>query len=205
DPYNRFNLGFPPASSGDWGWIQHMYSSLSEEGKMVVVLDTGSVSRGSGVQGNHRERDIRKYFITQDLIEAIVLLPENLFYNTAAPGVILIINRKKKRKHLFLMINASKLFHKKRPKNVLPNNAIEKIYDIYAKWREVEGISKIISVEVAIKHDYNLIPSLYVVTNDEEEVLSPHEAILRLKKAEKGVKKADSELKKVLNQLGLEL
>ncbi|MEJ5166710.1 MAG: class I SAM-dependent DNA methyltransferase, partial [Thermoanaerobaculia bacterium] len=85
DPYNRFLYGYPPNSSADWGWIQHMYASLKDEGKMAVVLDTGAVSRGSGTSGKNRERDIRKIFVDNGLIEAVLLLPENLFYNTTAP------------------------------------------------------------------------------------------------------------------------
>jgi len=60
DPYNRFGNGYPPSSSADWGWIQHMMASLSDKGRMAVVLDTGAVSRGSGNTGRNRERDIRK-------------------------------------------------------------------------------------------------------------------------------------------------
>jgi len=91
DPYGRFVFGYPPSSSADWGWIQHMYSSLNGKGKMAVVLDTGAVSRGSGASGANRERDIRKAFVEKDLIEAVILLPENLFYNTPAPGIILVV------------------------------------------------------------------------------------------------------------------
>ena len=63
DPYNRFVFGYPPSSSADWGWIQHMFASLNDNGRMAVVLDTGAVSRGSGNQGSNRERDIRKQFV----------------------------------------------------------------------------------------------------------------------------------------------
>jgi type I restriction enzyme M protein len=84
DAYGRFGFGTPPTSSADWGWVQHMFSSLNDGGKLVVVLDTGAVSRGSGNQGSNRERDIRKVFVEGnlvtpgDLIEAVILLPENL-------------------------------------------------------------------------------------------------------------------------------
>ncbi|MCS7338606.1 MAG: type I restriction-modification system subunit M, partial [Verrucomicrobiae bacterium] len=91
DPYERFRYGAPPSSSADWGWLQHMLASLNERGRMAVVLDTGAVSRGSGNQGSNRERDIRKAFVEADLIEAVILLPENLFYNTTAPGVIIVV------------------------------------------------------------------------------------------------------------------
>ena len=89
DTWGRFTRGVPPASSADWGWIQHTHASLADAGKLAVVLDTGAVSRGSGNQGSNKERDIRKTFVEADLIEAVVLLPENLFYNTTAPGIIL--------------------------------------------------------------------------------------------------------------------
>ena len=51
DAYNRFGYGYPPSSSADWGWIQHMFASLKKNGRMAVVLDTGAVSRGSGNTG----------------------------------------------------------------------------------------------------------------------------------------------------------
>jgi type I restriction enzyme M protein len=79
DTYERFKRGIPPSSSADWGWVQHMFASLKPSGKMAVVLDTGAVSRGSGNQGSNKERDIRKKFVDEDLVEAVLLLPENLF------------------------------------------------------------------------------------------------------------------------------
>jgi type I restriction enzyme M protein len=118
DPYGRFTRGVPPNSSADWGWIQHMYASLNEGGKMAVVLDTGAVSRGSGSQSSSRERDIRKAFVEADLIEAVFLLPENMFYNTPAAGIIMVINKRKSHPGEILLVNGSKQFSKGRPKNV---------------------------------------------------------------------------------------
>ncbi len=138
DPYNRFIFGYPPSNTADWGWIQHMFASLKDFGKMAVVLDTGAVSRGSGNAGRNKERDIRKEFVERDFIEAVILLPENLFYNTTAPGIIMVINKAKPedRKGHILLINASKLYEKGRPKNYLPDEAIQKISDIYLNWKE---------------------------------------------------------------------
>jgi len=89
---------------------------------MAVVLDTGSVSRGSGTSGSNRERDIRKQFVEKDLVEAVILLPENLFYNTSAPGIILVINKNKaqERSSQVLLVNASKLFEKADPRTTCP-------------------------------------------------------------------------------------
>ena len=93
DPYEPLQRGVPPHSSADWGWVQHMLACLNDTGRMAVVLDTGAVSRGSGNQGRNKESDIRKAFVEDDLVEAVLLLPENLFYNTTAPGIILVLNR----------------------------------------------------------------------------------------------------------------
>ncbi len=121
DNANRFTYGTPPSSSADWAWAQHMLTSLKDNGRATIVLDTGAVSRGSGSKHTDRERDIRKKFVEEDLIEGIVLLPENLFYNTTAPGIILLLNCNKpaERKAQFLLINLSQHFEKGKPKNIL--------------------------------------------------------------------------------------
>jgi type I restriction enzyme M protein len=202
DPYERFTFGYPPSNTADWGWIQHMYASLKDDGRMVVVLDTGSVSRGSGNQGANRERDIRKKFVEMDLIESVVLLPDNLFYNTPAPGVLIIINKNKKHSGEILLINASKMFEKGRPKNFIPEKYIKEISSIYHEWKEVEGISKIITKEEASKNDYNLSPSRYVYYEGEDNVLPLEDAVILLKEAEEELNGANEKLKNVLNELG---
>jgi type I restriction enzyme M protein len=203
DAYNRFSYGYPPSSSADRGWIQHMVASLSDKGKMAVVLDTGAVSRGSGNQGANRERDIRKAFVEKDWVEAVILMPENLFYNTTAPGIILVINKTKKKKGEIVLINASKLFAKGRPKNYLTDESIKKVYEVYSEWKDEEGISKVIKNEEAVKNDYNLSPSRYVSQNGGEEVLPIEEAIVLLKEAEEDRTEADKKLKGILEKMGL--
>jgi len=205
DPYNRFGYGYPPSNSADWGWIQHMFASLNDKGKMAVVLDTGAVSRGSGNAGSNRERDIRKQFVENDLVEAVLLLPENLFYNTPAPGIIMVINKSKpeKRKGRILLINASKLFQKDRPKNSLPDESINHIADIYLRWKEEEGISKIITNEEAARNDYNLSPSRYVAQNGEDDTLDLEDAIVQLKEAEEEQNEADKKMKAILEEMGV--
>ena len=205
DTYNRFVYGYPSNSSADWGWIQHMFKSLKKDGRMAVVLDTGAVSRGSGNKGSNKERDIRKQFVEDDLIETVLLMPENLFYNTTSAGIILVINREKKQKDKVLLINSSKLFEKGRPKNFLPDSAINQISDIYLNFKEEEGISKIASKEELVKNDYNLSPSRYVSTNGEDTTLPLDEAVVLLKEAKEEQQKADTKLKEVLSQMGFEI
>jgi len=203
DTYERFGFGIPPSSSADWGWLQHMLTSLNHQGRMAVVLDTGAVSRGSGNQGSNRERDIRRSFVERDLIDAVVLLPENLFYNTTAPGIILVVNRKKRHPGEILLINASKLFAKGRPKNYLADEHVEKIATLYRKWKVEQGVSAVITNDEAARNDYNLSPSRYVATNDKEEVLPLEEAVVLLREAEEERAEADRALREVLATLGL--
>jgi type I restriction enzyme M protein len=203
DPYKRFEFGIPPTNSADWGWIQHMYASLKENGKIAVVLDTGSVSIGSGNVGSNKERDIRKKFVDNDLIEAVILLPENLFYNTTAPGVIIVINKNKEHKNQILLINASSLYEKERPKNRLTDEGIEQVYEIYKNWEEREGLSKIVSKEEVARNDYNLSPSRYVAINGEEDILDLNEAMVELLEAEEERREAEEKLRAILSEIGL--
>jgi len=206
DPYNRFSFGIPPSNqSSDWGWIQHMFASLKENGKLVVVIDTGAVTRGSGSQGNDREKEIRKKFVENDLIEAVILLADNLFYNTTAPGNIIVINKAKKHKGEILLINASKEFAKGRPKNYLTEENINKILDAYFGWKEIDGFSKIITIDEARKNDYNLSPSRYVSLNENEEIPPIEDILVELAKVEEERKKVDSELREILNKIGFEV
>lgn len=205
DTFNRFAYGYPPSSSADWGWIQHMFASLKKNGRMAVVLDTGAVSRGSGNTGKNRERDIRKYFAEHDLVEAVILLPENLFYNTTAPGIILVISRKKQHKGECLLVNASKLFQKGRPKNFMPDESIAQVAWIFREWKAVDGISTVVIGAAVAKNDFNLSPSRYVAQNGKDETLPLEDAIVLLREAEEERQEADVQLKRVLQELKLEL
>ncbi len=204
DPYNRFTWGTPPASSADWGWIQHMEASLTEGGKMAVVLDTGAVSRGSGNRGSNRERDIRAKFVERGLVEAVILLPENLFYNTSAPGIILVLNKARPHPEEILLINASKLFAKGRPKNYLTEEQIERIAGVYLEWEAEEELSAVVTKDEVARNDYNLSPSRYVTIDEGEPVLPLEEALVLLAQAEEAQAEADVDLDAVLAQLGFE-
>lgn len=204
DPYDRFGYGIPPASTADWGWVQHMLHSLDETGRMAVVLDTGAVSRGSGSKGTNRERDIRKAFVEDDLIEAVILLPENLFYNTSAPGIIMVVNKTKRNPGEILLINASKQFDKGRPKNHLADFHVAAITDAYEAWENQEALAAVINTDEAARNDYNLSPSRYVQVAGGEEVLPLEDAVVLLKEAEEERVAADEGLKEVLRSLGLD-
>ena len=205
DNWNRFSYGIAPSSSADWGWVQHILASLKENGRAAIVLDTGAVSRGSGSQNTDRERDMRKKFVEEDLIEGVVLLPENLFYNTSAPGIILLLNRSKpdERKEQILLINLSQYFEKGEPKNILTDEGINEATADYQEWKSREKLSSIITLEDARKNDYNLSPSLFVDVGGKIEHRPIQEILADLGDARITREKADEVLENLLIQLGL--
>ena len=205
DSWGRFTYGVPPSSSADWAWVQHILASLKKTGRAAIVLDTGAVSRGSGRVQTSRERDIRKGFVENDLIEGVILLPENLFYNTNAPGIILLLNRSKpaERKAQILLINLSKYFINQKPKNVLTDEGIDVAADVYRAWESREKLSEVITTEDARKTDYNLSPSQFVDVGDKVEHRPVSEILADLTEARIAREKADNTLEDVLTRLGL--
>lgn len=164
DPYGRFESGYAPGSTADWAWLQHAIASLTEHGRAAIVLDTGAVSRGSGNQGENKEKSIRKVFVENDWVEAVILLPENLFYNTPAAGVIVVLNRAKSKDHRgkVLLINASEEFEKGRPKNVLTDAGIRKIADAFQNGQDIPKLQRVVTTAEVIANDFELSPSKYV-------------------------------------------
>lgn len=165
DPYDRFRAsGGITSGKGDWAWLQHTLACLNDHGRAAVVLDTGAVTRGSGSRNEDKERNIRKWFVEQDLIDGVILLPDNLFYNTTAAGIIVVLNKRKPaaRQGRITLLNASKRFRKGRPKNYLPEDAIRPLAAMYLKGEAVEGELAVITQAQAAEADYNLSPSRWV-------------------------------------------
>ena len=141
------------------------------------------------------------------MIEAVILLPENLFYNTSAPGIILLLNRNKpaERKEQSLLINLSKYFIKGKPKNILTDEGIEAAVEVYQTWESREKLSNVITLSDAQKTDYNLSPSQFVDVGDKIEHRPVNEILSDLTEARIAREKADETLNKVLAQLGLQV
>jgi len=219
DELGRFPVGagFPGKSSADWGWVQHMHASLSEPdgrksgadgqkgGRAAIVLDTGAASRGSGNAGTNKEKTVRQWFVDHDLIESVLYLPENLFYNTPAPGIVLFLNKSKpkERQHRVLLVNASQVFEKGDPKNFIPDAGIQRIADTLIGWKEEEKLSRIVDLAELKKNDYNISPSRYIHTNDAETYRPIAEIIEELKVIEAEARETDKALGKILKQLGI--
>lgn len=192
----RFAFGFPTRQSADWVWIQHMLSSVKEDngGKMAVVIDTGAVSRGG------REKSIRQKIIEKDLVEAVILLPDKLFYNTPSAGLIITFNKNKpkERKEKILLINATKEFVPGKPQNSLGKENIKNIVEVYQDFKEVEKLSKIITLQNVTEADYNISPSRFISVVEEEEYRPISEIKADLEKLEGERKEIEEMVNKIL-------
>ena len=206
DELDRFpkGAGFP-GNKADWGWVQHILASLNDKGRAAVVLDTGAASRGSGNANTNKEKDVRRWFVEQDLIEGVIYLPENLFYNTTAPGIILFLNKAKakERKGKLFLLNAATEFAKGDPKNYIPEDAITRIADTFKAWREVEKYSRIVTREEIAKNDFNISPSRYIHTGAGEEYRPIAEIVEELQVLEAEAAETNAALKVVLQSLGV--
>lgn len=167
DSWKRFNTDMiPPGNTADWGWIQHIIASLEEEGQAVVIIDLGALSRGSGSESRNSERDIRKAIIERNIIEAVISLPENLFYGTPAPCGLLIFSLKKPEDHKgqILFIDALNTLqpHKGRKPLVLSREESDMIVEAYLQRKMEATFGHVASLEEVRSFDYDLSPALYV-------------------------------------------
>ena len=183
DPFDRFrSAGGITTGKGDWAWLQHTLACLNERGRAAVVLDTGAVTRGSGSKHEDRERNIRKWFVERDLIDGVILLPDNLFYNTSAAGMIVVLSKRKPaaRQNKIVLVNASRRVRKGRPKNYIPDEDIRPLAAAFVKGEPVDGEVAVITREQAAAADYNLSPSRWVGSANSTEVGSVSDLLAEL-------------------------
>lgn len=198
DRFNRFIYGIAPNSSADWGWIQHMLASLKSDGRMGIVLDNGVLFRG-GAEG-----EIRKKAVEKDLVECVIGLPEKLFYNTGAPGCIIILNKQKPedRKDKILFIYAGNDFEKLKNMNRLRDGDIERVSSAYYEFKDVEKYARIVALEKIRENDYNLSVTRYVDVFGEDEPVDVSKILEGLETLEEDRTEIDERLSKYLKELG---
>lgn len=172
----RWKYGVPPNGNANYGWIQHMLYHTAPNGILSTVLANWSLSSNTSW-----EWEIRKKLIEDDLVECIVALPKQLFYNTWIPACIWFLRRERStRNGETLFIDASEMgYMKDRVHRDLAYEDIKKIADTYHNWRwvksatgqyeDVLGYSKSASLEEIAKHDYVLTPGRYVGIPEEED------------------------------------
>lgn len=199
DPYHRFRYGVPPRSKGDYAFIQHMLATTNERGRTGVVVPHGVLFRG-GAEGA-----IRAGIVKNDLLEAVIGLPINLFYGTGIPAAILIFNRAKTadRRDKVLFIDAGRQFTAGRNQNTLDEIHIQAIVDAYHAFEDQERFAAVVDLETLAGNEFNLNISRYVSTHEEAEEYDLAAELAKLEEIEQRRVEADRRLRQHLKTLGL--
>ncbi|MDS0299367.1 type I restriction-modification system subunit M [Halogeometricum sp. S1BR25-6] len=206
EPYNRFPHGLPPKNRGDWAWIQLMIASLSETGKAGIVMDNGVLFR------SRSEKKIRKPVLEADLIEAVIALPENLFYNTSSPGCILIMNKDKpaERKDKVQFIYAEdqtlresgvQIFEELSNQNQLTQDGVAYLAETHLTGREEEHHSRLVDMEEIEENDWSLSVPRYVDTTEPEEPIDVSEKLREIDELETKRRNTKEELQQYMEEL----
>ncbi len=206
DPYNRFWRGIPPKSKGDWAFISHMIETTYEgKGKVGVVVPHGVLFRGSS------EGKIRQKTIEENLLEAVIGLPANLFFGTGIPAAIMIFNKGKGKNKNVLFIDGSKQYESVKNQNKLRDIDIEHIVTTYRNFSAgklkagivEDKFSYVATFEEMQENEFNLNIPRYVDTFEEEaevDITAVQKEIVTL---ETELKKVQSEMEKYLKELGV--
>ncbi len=195
DRFKRFHRGLPPKSKGDYAFILHMIETALPTGKVGVIVPHGVLFRG-GAEGR-----IRQALIEENLLDAVVGLPTNLFFGTGIPAAILIFNKARKRKEV-LFIDASREYQEGKKQNTLRVQDIEKIEQTYKKFETDEKYSYRATLEEIKENDFNLNIPRYVDTFEEEEPVNIKATQKEIEKLEGELVDVRKEMNKYLKELG---
>ncbi|WP_322629232.1 type I restriction-modification system subunit M [Halothiobacillus sp.] len=196
DKFGRFRRGIPPKTKGDYAFILHMIETLkSKTGRMGVVVPHGVLFRGSS------EGVIRQKLIEENLLDAVIGLPEKLFYGTGIPAAILIF-KKQKTDQSVLFIDASRTFKAGKNQNLLTEENIAEAVATYRTRQNVDKYAYLASLDEIKENDFNLNIPRYVDTFEEEEEID-----LMVVRGEREQLKAqltelEGEMAKYLEELG---
>jgi type I restriction enzyme M protein len=198
DPFGRFRFGVPPKTKGDLAFVQHMIATTNRTGIVGVVMPHGVLFRGAA------EGEIRKGMLQEDLVEAVVGLPTNLFYGTGIPAAILILNRGKKpeRKRKVLFVEASREFREGSAQNYFRDQDVKKIAATVHAFQDMAKYARVVGLDEIEKNDFNLNISRYIETADAAEKVDVASAIAKLRELEGKRAEAEAEMSAYLKGLG---
>jgi type I restriction enzyme M protein len=198
DSYGRFRFGLPPTSKGDMAFLQHMVAIMNAKGMVGVVMPHGVLFRGGS------EGKIREGLVREDLLEAVLGLPANLFYGTGIPAAVLIFNRAKPadRKGKVLFIHATDGFESAPNQNRLRPEDIDRIAEAYRAFKDGDRYARVVPVKEIEDNEFNLNISRYVDIAEEEEIPDVREALRALREAEKRRNEAERKMNEMLKELG---
>lgn len=196
DKFGRFRRGLPPKTKGDYAFILHMIETLKPKtGRMGVVVPHGVLFRGSS------EGKIRQQLIDENLLDAVIGLPEKLFYGTGIPAAILIFARDKADDSV-MFIDASREFKAGKNQNLLTEDNIRKIVETYRAGKDVDKYAYVASLNEIRENDYNLNIPRYVDTFEEEEEIDLMAVRAEREKLKAELAELEVEMAKYLEELG---
>jgi len=201
DGYGRFRFGIPPTTKGDLAFVQHMESVLNANGRLGVVMPHGVLFRRGA------EQEIRRKMLQQDLFEAVIGLPSNLFYGTGIPTAILVFNRAKAagRNGQVLFVDASSGFEKGSNQNRLRERDIKRISRSFHLFEGSNKFARVVSLAEIERNDWDLTISRYVDTSEEEEQIDLTEAVQSLRSLEHERALSETIMNRHLRKLGIDI
>lgn len=190
-------FGVAPASKADYAFVLHGLYHLDKIGTMAIVLPHGVLFRGAS------EGKIRKNIIEENLLDAVIGLPANLFYGTSIPTCVLVFKGREARgeNKNILFIDASNEFEKGKNQNKLTQENISKIVDTYHRRENVDKYAYVATLDEIKENDYNLNIPRYVDTFEEEAVVPLPEIAKELKEVRQEIQEATAELFNLLDEL----
>jgi len=197
DTYNRFHRGTPPKSKGDYAFISHMVEATYESsGKVGVVVPHGVLFRG-GAEGR-----IRQQLIEENLLDAVIGLPSNLFFGTGIPAAILLFKRGREHSDV-LFIDASRDFEQGKNQNRLRIGDIAKIVETYRSFETIEKYAYRVRFEEIKENDFNLNIPRYVDTFEDEEEIDIKAVQAEIVDLERELVQVRSQIDEYLRELNL--
>lgn len=200
DKYHRFDWGVPPASKGDWAFLLHMIHSMSGRGRIAAVAPHGVLFRGAA------EGRIRQMVIENNLLDAVIGLPANLFFGTSIPASILVFKKNREDTDvLFIDASGDDYYKKGKNQNVLEPDHIKKIVDTYRDRKDVDKYAHVASLEEIKENDYNLNIPRYVDTFEEEELVDIQDVQKNIKEIKAKLEVVEEQMEVYMKELGLDI
>jgi type I restriction enzyme M protein len=204
DRFNRFWRGVPPKSKGDYAFISHMVeTALPQEGRVAVVVPHGVLFRG-GAEGR-----IRQKLIEDNLLDAVIGLPPNLFPTTSIPVALLVFDRSREKGGArarcsdVLFIDASREYQQSKNQNVMLDVHMDRILAAYEARKDVDKYAHVARVKEIAENDYNLNIPRYVDTFEEEEEIDVAAVEKEIEQLEKDLAEVRTKMKRYLKELGV--
>lgn len=199
DRFKRFLRGTPPRTKGDYAFILHMIETAEPNaGKVGVIVPHGVLFRGSS------EKTIRQKLIEENLLEAVIGLPTNLFYGVGIPAAILVFNKAKGKNTNVLFIDASNDYQEGKKQNKLREKDIAHIVDAYVKFNNEDKYAYCAGIDEIRDNDYNLNIPRYVDTFEEEEEVDIMGVQKEIKELEIELVNVRKEMDGYLKELGFD-